>query len=126
MKTLLSSYCDAKELHVDEYGESFFQELVFLKKDGKISETDCIAIIDCLVAVDEIRILLASEIREFIAFFAETGDFSMEILELFRKISSIRGDEPERLFKRRMQSLIYDLLNNDLNIEQAIHSLEQN
>ncbi len=122
MKTLISAYCHADELNVNEYGEAFFNELVCLVKDGKLSETDAVAIVDCLVDVDEIRILLASELRECIVHFAEDGKFSRKLLDLFRKISLSRFDVPDYFFIPRMQSLLYDLLNKDLSPEQAISS----
>ncbi len=75
MKTLISAYCHADELNVNEYGEAFFNELVCLVKDGKLSETDAVAIVDCLVDVDEIRRLLASGLRECIVRFVEVGEF---------------------------------------------------
>lgn len=123
MQTLINSYCNAEELHVNEYGEAFFNEMVGLIKDRKISEADAVAVIECLVDIDEIRILLAGELRECIVSFAEEGNFSRRLLDLLRKMSLARFDVPDYSFVPRMQSLLYDLINEDLNLEQAINSL---
>lgn len=122
MKTLINSFCNADELNVDEYGEPFFNELGGPVKDRKISEADAVAIIECLVDVDEIRILVAGELRKCIVSFAEGGNFSRRLLDLFRKMSLARFDVPDYFFIPRMQSLLHDLSSNNLNLEQTINS----
>lgn len=123
MKTLINSYCHADELNVNEYGEAFFNEMVGLIKDRKISEADAVAIVECLVDIDEIRILLAGELRKCIVSFAEEGIFSLRLLDLLRKMSLARFDVPDCFFIPRMRSWLHDLINEDLNLEQAINSL---
>lgn len=119
MKELLNVCLNAEELHVCEYGEIFFLDLFNLISEEKLDKYDAIDIINCLTHIDEIRILLASEIRECINTFAIDKKYDKSLLDLFHIMSDAYGQISNKQYKAQMQDIIYDLISCEISIEQA-------
>ena len=119
LNSFLMKYSEADELHVPAYGESFLQDMIELIKKDYISPEEAIKIIQCLIDVDEVRILLAGEIRELIVTFIEEKKYDDSLLCLFRKMSDAYVDGHSGLYRARMQGIIYDILDDKLSVSLA-------
>lgn len=62
----LTTFSKANELHNNTYGEKFYQELLEYIEKGFISQEDASEIVQCLVDIDEIRMILSEKIKSLI------------------------------------------------------------
>ena len=119
MNFFLKKYLDSAELHVPEYGDSFLKEMLELLNKNKISSSEAINLIQCLTDIDEIRILLASEIRELIITIIMEQGYSDSLLFLLHIMCEKIVDCPKDCFKLQMQNIIYDILDGKLTVQVA-------
>lgn len=119
MNDFLSKYFEADELHVSTYGDSFLQDMLNLIENEFISQEEALKIIQCLIDIDEIRIILGSEIRELIITYVSEEGYNDCLLSLLYRMSDAYINQNSNLYKKQMQEIIYGILDNKYSIQTA-------